>query len=1062
MTGCMVPCNQKPIANGYPCVIPLPILPDWQGWRNTTKGYKNGDRDGRLARKVEMRPITSFEDWVKQRRKELDMTQAQLAARAGYAVVTIRKIEQATRRPSRQMAELLAEALAIPEAQRDAFLRMARHQYIDPSSVPQPVSETPSPLRPGPLDATVDIAEQNYFVERAREMVQLDAHLTSALNGSGRIVFITGEAGYGKTTLMAEFARQAMTTYPDLIVASGDCEAYAGAGDPYLPFRDVMAMLTGDVESSGRIHMLSESQTRRLWALLPLCTQTLVDHGPDLIDVLVSGTRLRQCVMTHPIAADRCRAQLEVLASHPAQAQDVPQRKLFEQVAQMLRALSKHNPLLLLLDDLQWIDHASADLLSYMAARLGSSRIMFLGTFRRSEVELKDISSDTGATPTEAHALMRLLQELKRRYGDVEIDLDQATSQAGRAFVDALLDSEPNLLAEPFRAELFQRTRGHPLFTVELLHDFQERGDLTRDAQGRWINAGDIDWALLPARVEAVISRRISRLPPLLQEALKTASVEGETFTAEVIARILEVDDWEMVRQLSGIAGRQHRLIIAQGNQRLGDQRLSRYRFGHILFQNYLYGNLDPSERAYLHEAVGHTLEQLASDHRETVAIQLAHHYQVAGLTAKAIDYLSVAGRQAMAVSAHREAITHHTRALSLTKELPKTRENVRLELQLHTDLGVSYKITKGFAAPEVERSYDRAQDLCEQVDDPAAQACVLWGLASVHAVLGEMGKAYSSAEKLMRFSTGREDPALEVAAHFTLGSALIHMGQLKLAQSHLQKALAAYSPAQHRTHIFLAGLDLGVFSLAHLAHALLLLGRIDQALQTAQEAVTLAQVTSHPFSNVSALCYLTMLHQWRGDRLAVQELASVSRQLCDEHDIPYYAAWASFLEGWAMVEPHHIEQGIQQMEQSLADLQSMRVGLRRQYYLCLLAEKYGAVGRIDEGLRVLEHALGQARAQGQTLFVPDVSRIQGELLWEQGADHELVEACFRRALKMAHSQEAKLLELRAVTSLARLYKRQGRGAAMRGTLAAVIDLFDENAETADLQAARTVLATLV
>ncbi len=189
------------------------------------------------------------------------------------------------------------------------------------------------------------------------------------------------------------------------------------------------------------------------------------------------------------------------------------------------------------------------------------------------------------AEEAEAHALTPLLQELKRRYGDIEIDLGQSTPQMDRAFVDALLDSEPNQLPETFRAELFQRTRGHPLFTVELLRHMQERGDLVQDSQGRWIEGGAVDWEALPARVEAVISQRIGRLPAILQEGLKIASVEGETFTAEVIAHILGVDGWEMVQQLSGVAGRQHRLVTGQGNQRLGTQVLSRYRFVHICFK---------------------------------------------------------------------------------------------------------------------------------------------------------------------------------------------------------------------------------------------------------------------------------------------------------------------------------------------------------------------------------------------------------------------------------------------------------------------------------------------
>ncbi len=315
-----------------------------------------------------METITSFDDWVRRQRKALDMTQAQLAARVGCAVVTIKKIEQATRRPSRQMAELLAEALAIPEAQRDTFLRMARHEYVDPRAIP---SRSPSEVS---ALFQHQIARRNRRNRKAqptllaaeREMAQLETHLTGALNGSGRIVFIAGEAGYGKTTLMAEFARHALTTYPDLIVAGGNCEAYAGAGNPYLPFRDIMALLTCDVETPGRAGLLSQDQTRRLWALLPHSAQALIDHGPDLIDVFVSGARLLQRVLTHPIAADACQAQLEALTQQPNAAGEVPQRKLFEQYAQVLRSLAHRQPLLLLLDDLQWIDRASADLLFYI------------------------------------------------------------------------------------------------------------------------------------------------------------------------------------------------------------------------------------------------------------------------------------------------------------------------------------------------------------------------------------------------------------------------------------------------------------------------------------------------------------------------------------------------------------------------------------------------------------------------------------------------------------------------------------------------------------------------
>jgi predicted ATPase len=337
-----------------------------------------------------------------------------------------------------------------------------------------------------------------------------------------------------------------------------------------------------------------------------------------------------------------------------------------------------------------------------MVRRLAGSRILLLGSYRRSEVYPGALSGPIKAE-AETHALTPLLQKIRRRYGDIEISLDQSTPQMGRAFVDALLDSEPNALAESFRVELFRRTRGHPLFTVELLQDMQERGALVPDDQGRWVQGGAINWEELPVRVEAVLSRRIGRLPAILQEALKIASVEGDTFTAEVIAQITDITGWEMVQLLSGIAGRQHRLVTAQGHQRLGSQLLSRYRFAHIVFQSYLYGNLDSAERAYLHEAVGNTLERLAAERTGAVAGQLARHFQAAGLTAKVIEYLHEAGRQAMALSAHQEATSYLTRALDLLAELPDTLEWTRQELRLHTDLGISYKITKGFAADEVE-----------------------------------------------------------------------------------------------------------------------------------------------------------------------------------------------------------------------------------------------------------------------------------------------------------------------------------------------------------------------
>ncbi|MCB0072665.1 MAG: AAA family ATPase [Caldilineaceae bacterium] len=1028
-----------------------------------------------------MDQITAFDDWIRRRRKALDLTQAQLAARVGCAVVTIKKIEQATRRPSQQMAELLADALAIPEAERALFLRMARHEYVAPSALPTIVQDATADADAAPAAAFLEWRGPSPFVGRAREMAQLDTHLTGARNGSGRIVFISGEAGRGKTTLMTEFARHALATYPDLIVAGGNSEAYAGTGNPYLPFRDILALLTGDMETPGHVRVLSQDQVRRLWTLLPFSAQAVLEQNPDLIDVFVAGARLRRQILAHPIAATLCRAQIEALDQHPARPGNVPQRRLFEQYAQLLRTLAQRQPLLLLLDDLQWIDRASADMLFHVARRLTGSRILFLGTFRRSEIETGAPAHHTpnhprrsghseeqvdgragehdGAEMPHQHVLTPLLQELKRRYGDIEINLSQSTPERDRAFVDALLDSEPNELPESFRAKLFQRTQGHPLFTVELLRDMEERGDLVQDSAGNWVEERTVDWEALPARVEAVISRRIGRLPAALREALKIASVEGETFAAEIIAHILGTDGWELVQQLSGVAGRQHHLIVSQGPQRLGSQLLSYYRFVHILFQDYLYGLLDAAERVYLHEAVGNAWETLAAGRTDAVAIQLARHFQAAELPDKAITYLHVAGRQAMALSAHHQAIAHLTDALALLPARNGTQARDERELQLLTDLGICYKITKGFAMPGVEEVYRRAQELCETAGDALSRACVLWGLHSVYIVRGELAAGYRPAQECLALAG--DESLLHVTANSMLGCAHGHMGDVRAARVHFERAFDAYRADQHRTYIFLAGLDLGVFTLAHLAHVLCYLGHPDRALETAHAAVDLAQSLAHRFSQAAALSYLTMLHQLRGDRRAVRAAAAQTHQLCEEYDIPYYLAWSTFMLGWGMAEYQQIEEGILRMEQSLADLLAMQTGLRRPYYLGLLAETYATVGRIDDGLALIAEALAVVDEQDQRLYEPDLHRIQGQLLWEQAAPDAAVEACFRRAHELARAQDAKLMEVRAATALARLLQRQGKKEEAHGALAELVAWFSEGADTTDLRHAQAVLATL-
>jgi tetratricopeptide (TPR) repeat protein len=456
-----------------------------------------------------------------------------------------------------------------------------------------------------------------------------------------------------------------MEAHPALLAASGNCNAYSGIGDPYLPFREVLGMLTGDVEARWEAGAITTEHARRLWGALPLVVQTLLDHGPHVTGTLVRGQALlaRARAVATPGAPWLERLQ-ERVARQTWTSEGLEQSHLFQQVTHVLRALAEQHPLLLVLDDLQWTDTASASLLFHLGRRLTSSRILVVGTYRPEEVAL--------GRAGERHPLEAVLAEFKRTLGDIWLDLSEVHEPEGRHFVDALLATEPNRLGEGFRRSLFEHTGGHPLFTVELLRTMQERGDLVQDESDCWVEGAALDWETLPTRVEGVIEARIGRLEEDLREILSVASVEGEDFTSQVVARVQELGERQALRRLSRELERQHRLVREQSALRVGRQRLSRYRFAHALFQQYLYNHLGDGERALLHGEVATVLEELYQGHPEGVAAiapQLARHFAEAGDLGHALRYLILAGDAALAAYANGEAEAYYRQGLEWTPE---------------------------------------------------------------------------------------------------------------------------------------------------------------------------------------------------------------------------------------------------------------------------------------------------------------------------------------------------------------------------------------------------------
>jgi ABC-type oligopeptide transport system substrate-binding subunit len=343
--------------------------------------------------------------------------------------------------------------------------------------------------------------------------------------------------------------------------------------------------------------------------------------------------------------------------------------------------MAEQQPLIVILDDLQWADAASISILFHMSRHVGESRILLIGTYRPDEVAL--------GRGGDRHPLDKVLTESKRYLGDVTIDLDRIGESRERQFVDALLNAEPNRLGEPFRQALFEHTRGHALFTVELLQDLRERGILYRDVEGRWTAAEDLDWGVHPTRVEGVIEERVSRLDEELRDMLEVASVAGTDFIAQVVARVEGLGERDVVRRLSRRLGRDHRLVEERGQEEVGPRRVSRYRFVHALVQQFLYGELGPSERSVLHGEIAGVLEEFYADDKESVIVELSRHYDEAGEREKAIEYLLLAGDRARSAYAYQEAIYFYQRVLTLLRDARDYERTARTLMKL----GLTYHI---------------------------------------------------------------------------------------------------------------------------------------------------------------------------------------------------------------------------------------------------------------------------------------------------------------------------------------------------------------------------------
>ncbi len=489
----------------------------------------------------------------------------------------------------------------------------------------------------------------------------------------------------------------------------------------------------------------------------------------------------------------------------------------------------------------------------------------------------------------------------------------------------------------------------------------------------------------------------------------------------------------------------------------------STYIFKHALIQDAAAQSLLKSTRQHYHQRIAQVLEVQFPETAETQPELVAHHLTEAGLIEQAVAYWYKAAQRAVERSAHVEAVAHLTKGLELLQTLPETPDRVQREVNMSIALGVSLSATKGHAAPEVEQTFLRAQHLCEHLEAPHQLFPVLCGLWNHYLVRAELQTAHTLGEQLLSLAQQVQDPVMLVAARCALGATLLHLGAVAAALTHYAQGMALYDSQQHRAAAFLYGGDADVvWYHSHAAWALWLLGYPDQGLAQSQQAVTLAQQSAHPFSLSSAWCTAAFFHQCRREVRAAQERAEAALSLAQERGFPYWIAFGSLLRGWALAQQGKAKEGIEQMTQGLVAHRATGAELGRPSWLALLAEAHGTMGQPEAGLTALTEALTLADTTGERWYESEIYRLKGELLLQQNSDNQAeAEACFHHALEIARTQQAKSLELRAATSLARLWHQQGKRQEAYDLLAPVYHWFTEGFDTADLQDARTLLNEL-
>jgi class 3 adenylate cyclase/predicted ATPase len=697
-----------------------------------------------------------------------------------------------------------------------------------------------------------------------------------------------------------------------------------------------------------------------------------------------------------------------------------PQRqkqRLLELLAEQIEALTRERPVLAIFEDAQWIDPSTFEFLDLVVERAQQIRLLVVVTFR---------PEFTPPWSTQAHATLLQLNRLGRRQG--------------AAMVEQLIGART--LPPEIRDEIVAKTDGVPLFLEELTKTVLESG-LIADAQQQ-----PLPPLAIPATLHDSLMARLDRLAPVKEVAQIGAAI-GREFAYPLLAAVAPLNERDLQQALQ-------QLIDAELVFRRGTPPLATYSFKHALVQEAAYSSLLRSRRQLLHARIAAILEQ---QHPAVEPELLAHHYSHAGFAERAVDYWQSAGQRAAARSAMAEAAGHLTRSLEALATLPEGPARRSKELDLQTALGTALIAAKGYAAEETGSAFARARALAAEMDDGPQLFPVLFGQSLFRLLRGELDLAREVAQEMLALAERQQDTASLAVAHRALGTNLFWLGQPGPARLHIEHALALFDPTQHGQlaegyafHPRILGLDFQSL-------ILFILGHPEQACAIGEQALQEARAASHLVTLAAILQHACIIHQLSGDFPAMQQSAEELLAMATEQAFPFWVAHGSFLRDWARAAQGRDGRDPMQLRHDLEAILKPGAALILPYYYTLVAQILAQRGEAANAAQMFDEALTLLDRTGERWFEADTHRLRGELhLSAPQRDERSAVACFDRAIEIARTQEARLLELRASVSLARLWRSQGRADDARALLAPIYGWFSEGFALRDLIDAKALL----